>query len=241
MIPFIQLPELPFKPFGLLITLGILLGRWMILRQRPVEERAQGDSFLLGVMGGALLGSHLVELFFYHPERLRDPRALYRFWVGFSSIGGFAGAALVFFPLSRRLGLNRLAWGDALLKGGLWGWLLGRAACALVHDHPGCLSDFPLAVAFPGGARHDLGLYELFLTLSLMILIRPVREPPGRATALLIILYGSARFLLDFLRAWDLPHSDPRWWGLTGAQYACLLALPLGFVLLRHSRGLGRS
>ena len=41
----------------------------------------------------------------------------------------------------------------------------------------------------------------------------------GRLLAVLALLYGIARFLLDFLRATDVAYADGRIRGLTFAQY----------------------
>jgi phosphatidylglycerol:prolipoprotein diacylglycerol transferase len=100
-----------------------------------------------------------------------------------------------------------------------------------VHDHPGRLTGFPLAVRFPGGARHDLGLYEaivLFAIAALLWRLWSRRRLEGRLLGLLAVLYGFARFLLDFLRASDVAYADARYAGLTPAQYGSVLLVAWG-------------
>jgi len=55
----------------------------------------------------------------------------------------------------------------------------------------------------------------------------------GRLLAILALLYGTARFLLDFLRASDVPYPDPRYLGLTPAQYFCFALWAYGIWRLR--------
>jgi phosphatidylglycerol:prolipoprotein diacylglycerol transferase len=101
-----------------------------------------------------------------------------------------------------------------------------------VHDHPGVLTQFPLAVAFPGGARHDLGLYDALVLGALSLLLYALsrrRLLEGRLLPLLAVLYSLVRFGLDFLRAGtDWPYSDARYFGLTPAQYVCVVLFTWG-------------
>ena len=111
------------------------------------------------------------------------------------------------------------------------GWAIARIGCFLVHDHPGRLTRFPLAVQFPGGARHDLGLYEAVVLLAIAGLLWRLwarRRLEGRLLGLLAVLYGAARFLLDFLRASDVAYADARYAGLTPAQYGSVLLVTWG-------------
>ena len=111
--------------------------------------------------------------------------------------------------------------------------------CALVRDHPGHRTAFPLAAAYPDGLRHDLGTYEALLLAALAALLVALRRRGalrGRLLPALAVGYGAGRFLLDFLRATDLPGSDPRHLGLTPAQWVCLALLAWGVAALRAPR-----
>jgi phosphatidylglycerol---prolipoprotein diacylglyceryl transferase len=116
---------------------------------------------------------------------------------------------------------------------------VARLGCFSVHDHPGALTSFPLAVAFEGGARHDLGLYDA-VVLAVISVVLYALERRGRLRdrllPLLALLYGTSRFLLDFLRARDLPYSDARYLGLTPAQFACIALVVWGLVKIGARR-----
>jgi phosphatidylglycerol:prolipoprotein diacylglycerol transferase len=185
--------------------------------------------------------AHLVALLPHvgHPGDLSVGVVL-RFWNGMSSFGGFAGALLGLWLRFRREPAVLLTLAEVLAPALVVGWVFGRLGCTLVHDHIGALSSFPLAIQFPGGARHDLGFYELLYTVlvllpALIVLLRRER-PPGAIIAWLALLYAPARFLGEFLRNDDLPNADLRYAGLTLAQVACIVLLGVGIALMRHGR-----
>lgn len=254
MIPYVDVP--PFRvgtlvvaPYGALVAGGVLVGLAVCLaraRSLGLSVRDAFDAFWWAVMGGAV-GAHLVEIIAYQPGLLatRGWRTLFDFGVGFSSFGAFLGGVGVL--------LVRLRWAgrpvgphlDLVVECLVPGWILGRLGCALAHDHPGALTSFPLAVAYPDGPRHDLGLYEsayaLFVLLPALVLARRAGSAPGIEAVVVSLLYAPARFLLDFLRATDLPGSEPRWAGLTPGQYGALALMAIACsVAFRRGRWSGR-
>jgi phosphatidylglycerol---prolipoprotein diacylglyceryl transferase len=228
-IPPLQLGPLAIQPFGVLAAAGIFLAGKLLTREAarrgldpiPVEKSAGW-----AVIGG-IVGAHLVHLLFYHPEELREGGVLqlFKVWDGLSSTGGVIGglAAILIYFHRKRLRFSRFA--DVFALAVAPGWMVARLGCFTVHDHPGVLTSFPLAVAFPEGARHDLGLYDAIVLGALTLLLYALDRRGllrDRLLAVLAVLYGTSRFLLDFLRARDLPYVDARYLGLTPAQFACI-------------------
>src|SRR5262249_13518291 len=123
------------------------------------------------------------------------------------------------------------------------GWVCGRLGCALVHDHVGTPSEFVLAVRFPNGPRHDLGLYEFLYTVVILVpavvILDRRSSPPGTSVAVLALLYAPVRFLLDFLRQTDLSGADVRYHGLTVAQYGSIVLAGIGLSLIIRIRRRG--
>lgn len=228
-IPWFELPSLSLGPvtiqsFGVLSALGILAA--VSLAARGARQLGKNPQVILdysvaGVLVG-IVGGHLVHLFAYHPEELESTWRVLKVWEGLSSMGGLAGgviAAIVWFKVKR---IRFHDYADAFALGVAPGWGIARLGCFSVHDHPGVKTDFFLAVRFADGPRHDLGLYEAIVLFSIGALLWTLHRRGllrGRLLAVLALLYGIARFLLDFLRASDVVYADARHLGLTFAQW----------------------
>lgn len=250
MIPYFQIPPLRLGPlelhaFGALSALGIYVGA--LLAARAARKFAPGNDRMVveaapWLVVGGVVGGHLLHVLGYHPEILREEgwTSLLRLWEGQSSMGGLMGALITLLVFFRVRGARIRPQLNAFALGLAPGWAIARLGCFAAHDHPGVLTDFPLAVAFPGGARHDLGLYDAMvlgvLSLILYLLARKPR-PEGLLMGVLAIGYAVPRFFLDFLRAQDLAFVDGRILGLTPAQYVCFVLVGIGSALVLHARG----
>jgi phosphatidylglycerol:prolipoprotein diacylglycerol transferase len=232
-IPWFELPSVSLGPvtiqsFGVLSALGILAAVSLAgraARQLGKDPQVILDYSVAGVLAG-IVGGHAAHLLAYHPEELHDPWRIVKIWEGLSSMGGLAGgvlAAIVWFR-AKRIPFHDYA--DAFALGVAPGWAVARLGCFSVHDHPGVRTSFFLAVRFPDGTpRHDLGLYEAILLFAIGALLWGLHRRGvlrGRLLAVLALVYGVGRFLLDFLRASDVPYADARHYGLTFAQYAAV-------------------
>lgn len=213
---------------------GILLASSIATREsrrEGLQTHLIADYAPWGV-GAGILAGHWVHLFLYHPEELaKSPWQAFRVWDGLSSFGGLLGAlvAAYFFFRYRKQRFSDYA--DVFALAVAPGWAVARLGCFAVHDHPGKLTDFFLAVQFPGGARHDLGLYDavwLGLLSALLFALRRAGALKGRLLPLLALLYAVARLGFDFLRATDLRYVDARYGGLTPAQYGSLALIAYG-------------
>ncbi len=240
-IPSLQLPfGVPLHPFGVLAALGIYVGARLAARaarvygpgdDRPIQRVAGW------AVGGGLLGAHLLHVLGYHPELIAQNGwwVLLQPWHGISSMGGVLGALAGVLWFFRREGLPVRRYLDALALGTAPGWAIARVGCFFAHDHPGVRTDFPLAVQYAGGARHDLGLYDALLLAALSavlyLLARRKRED-GVLMGVLAVGYCVPRFFFDFLRADDLPFVDGRIFGLTPAQYIVVALGAVGLWLL---------
>jgi phosphatidylglycerol---prolipoprotein diacylglyceryl transferase len=233
LIPYLEAPNwhlgpLPLGLFGVFAAAGITVAAEILVRQakkRGLDPGPLAQYTPWGVGVGIATG-HWVHLFFYHPEELaKSPLQALKIWDGLSSFGGLLGgilAAVVFFRW-KKIPFRRYA--DSFALGIAPGWGIARVGCFVVHDHPGIRTDFFLAVQFPGGARHDLGLYDALVLFALSALLFALRNQSwfnGRLLPVLALGYGVPRFFLDFLRAWDLSYVDARHGNLTFAQFGAL-------------------
>jgi phosphatidylglycerol---prolipoprotein diacylglyceryl transferase len=234
---------LPVHAFGILAALAIIVGAHQVQRRAAQLElpRQLTDDFITWTTLYGIVAAYVLNIAMYEPEALaeivRDPSLLVRRWYGLSSYGGFIGGTLAAVIFARRRGASLVALGDAWCFAFPFAWVFARLGCFVVHDHPGQVSDFFLAVDNYHGRglpRHDMGLYEVLWSLPVAVLFhvwsrRPRR--PGVYLALIPLLYGPVRFALDFLRATPIHGGDVRYLGLTPGQYASLALTLIGVAL----------
>lgn len=244
MIPYLELTSVQLGPlkvhmWGLMVAVGLLVAVFVgrrIARKRGLDPDVLSD-LAIWVMIGALVFGRVLYVLAYGPSHtLEDPLWVLRVWEGgMSSFGGYLGAAIGvwLFAKRRRLPLRRYAEVSAFVLP--LGYGIGRIGCFFIHDHPGVLTDFFLAVDFPGGARLDhgllLSLFGFVMFVVFLILWRcgwEVGSDRWRYLPVLLISYGIVRIVLDFLRAWDLPHVDARYLYLTPAQYGAVVLVAVG-------------
>jgi phosphatidylglycerol:prolipoprotein diacylglycerol transferase len=253
MIPWFESPQFPSHDpaihlFGVLVATGILVGAWLT-QKRAAQLGLHAErvsSMITTTLICGFLFAHFFDVFAYqtggpHPTfwQIINPLG------GISSFGGFIGAVggLIFW--CKRNHEPIMPYADSLAYGLAAGWLFGRLGCFSAHDHPGFKTSFFLSVNYKylGGPRHDLGLDEALWALAmtiLFLLLGRKKRSLGTYVSLLSICYGPVRFALDFLRATDLPGADPRYFGLTPAQYGSIACFGAGVALtvwtLRHRR-----
>jgi phosphatidylglycerol:prolipoprotein diacylglycerol transferase len=238
-----HIPGLPeavaIQPFGLLVATGVLLGAQLTERRAMrlgLKPDLISDFIQHVVFIGFLLG-HVFDRLAYDPEiLLTEPWDLLMPWRSLSSFGGFFGAVAGAFIWKKRRKLDITVPLDQVAFGMPVGWFFGRMGCFVVHDHPGRLTDFFLAVDayqygnLPVGPRHDLGLYEVlwsFVMILLFLWLDRKPRPHGFFTGVITVLYAPFRFALDFLR-----EADATYFGLTPGHYSSLCALLLGIYVL---------
>lgn len=235
----------PIEPWGFLVLCGCALGVYLFIRRCALHGL---DGMLFSRVGTWILiwsfaCARASHVFLYRWEAYRDqPLDMFKIWEGgFSSYGGFFGAAIVAIYYARQHRINFWPLADAGIYAFMWGWTIGRTGCFLIHDHPGRISNFVLATEMRLQAigdthpvihaRHDLGLYDGLLSLAISLFYfwgdRKTRFA-GFYFCWGVIFYSVPRFFLDFLRATDLSWSDSRYAGLTPAQYGSVLLLGIG-------------
>ena len=146
-------------------------------------------------------------------------------------------------------------------------WVFGRSGCSVVHDHPG-MAAAPgtlLAVAFGRPERiqkilslgsgdlelrwgtapqFDLGLLEMMFTVILATLVALTwrkKLTTGSYVAVISLAYAPVRFAMDYLRVKDVDQADPRFGGLTPAQWSCVALFVFGLVMVAKVRQIKKS
>jgi phosphatidylglycerol:prolipoprotein diacylglycerol transferase len=244
-IRFPSLGPLTIHAFGILVATGILVGA-RLTRNRGRELGLTDEkvaSMITTTLVCGFLFSHIFDVFAY--QTAGPSPTLWQIinpFGGLSSYGGFIGALGGLFYWCKKEKTPVMPYADSLAFGLATGWMFGRLGCFTAHDHPGRFTNFFLAVRYPEGARHDLGLDEaiwaFLVSMLFFYLSRLSRRPRplGLYVTLLTLLYAPVRFGFDFLRAIDVQGADPRYFGLTPAQYGSLAVLVVGVGLAVWTR-----
>jgi phosphatidylglycerol:prolipoprotein diacylglycerol transferase len=201
--------------YGLMYLTGFLIflygGKYKIRHSgHPVLAEKDMDDFLFYGAMGVILGGRIGYCLFYRPELyLMHPLNIIKTWDGGMSFhGGLLGVCLGVYLFSRKLKCSFLQLMDfcavfvpvGLLLGRINGELWGRI----------CSPDLPWGMVFPDGGplpRHPSQIYEALteglLLLTVMILFSRKERKIGQTCSLFVILYGFARFGLEFFREPD--------------------------------------
>jgi phosphatidylglycerol:prolipoprotein diacylglycerol transferase len=246
-LPLVTLERFSIGPFVIytftaLMGIGVLVGFFLAVR-RGAEwgiPRERVALFSLFMIVGAIIGARFGSVL-YKPDLVRkvftDPGEVFVHFHGIASFAVYAGGlvgALLFFLLKCRSIPGSLKFLDIEGFALPFSSFFGRLGCALVHDHPGRLSDGWLAVSFLDGSRYDLGLLEaifLLLVSGVFLLLRRQRHRAGFFFILYCFTYAPFRFLLDRLR-----EAPPQYFGITVDQYAAALTILAGIVTIYLSR-----
>lgn len=209
--------------YGVLFALGFIIGyqiiSYIFKRERiPIQYL---ESLTLYVIIGTVVGARLGHCFFYEPSYyLHNPLEILMVWHGgLASHGGVIGIliALLFF-VKRYKKINFLWLTDRLaIPSALAGSFI-RIGNFFNHEIIGKPTDVPWAIVFNvfDGRKvvgqtppvHPSQLYEsfsyLFIFLFLLVIYKKTPTiPNGYLTGLLLLLVFTARFLIEFTKAYQ--------------------------------------
>lgn len=230
----------------------------------PVTEQAFGDLLFYGMLGVVLGGRIGYVLFYGFSDLLGDPLMLFRIWEGGMSFhGGLLGVVAAGWWWSRSQRLHFFDVADFIAPLAPLGLGLGRVGNYIGGELWGKFTDagwgvlFPRAPEFAGWssgqlqaqfasgtlerfARHPSQLYQALLEGVAMfcILWWFSRKPRRRyaVSGLFMLLYGTFRFLVEFVRVPDAQLGYLAFGWLTMGQVLSLPLIALGLFWLWLSR-----
>jgi phosphatidylglycerol:prolipoprotein diacylglycerol transferase len=240
MYPYIQIPFWPHNipTFGLMLWLAAVVAGVVMdrnFRRARISADAVGMvavTVLAGIVGAKLW--HVLDT----PSELHEQgwRVLWDTG-GFAWFGGLVAgiSALVVQGVMARIGALRTL--DLAAPAAALGYGIGRIGCFLAGD--GCYgipTKLPWGMSFPNGVEpifvrvHPTPLYELGggLLIGAWLWLRGGKSrPTGALLGEYLVLTGTARFVVEFLRR--NPHV---FWGLSNAQVASIGSVVVGAALL---------
>jgi phosphatidylglycerol:prolipoprotein diacylglycerol transferase len=250
-IPFINFP---IYPYGVLLATGILLAIWLAARHAAEDglDKNEMYNFALRVVIASLIGAKLLLIITDWDSFSSDWRNI--FSIDFLRAGGvyyggfLAGlASAAYLVWSHKLPGWKVA--DAFAPAIALGQSIGRLGCFAA----GCCWGRPttswVGVEFTPQAHEQVGvpmgvhlhptqLYESTVTLLIFLFLlwlRKRRAYPGQVVLIYILLYATARFIIEFYRG------DWRGWvgPLSTSQFiAAVLAMgSMALLILWRKRG----
>ncbi len=258
--PFnLHIGPLNITGYGIMMMAGFLMGGWLIdlnLKDRGLRHEYSADITVAAVVGG-ILGAKL-----WFVAATGDWGSLFSRG-GLVWYGGFLGGALVVLlngwrlkvPLRWTLEVSAPALAAA--------YALGRVGCFMVGDDYGIPTSLPWGVQFPQGlppttaaslaanfkvpmpagatpetllAVHPTQIYESILMIGVFMFLWRLRKRSrgtGWLFAVYLVLAGTERFLVEFIRA-----KEDRLFGeFTLAQLTAIAMVTLGVVLVSRWKG----
>ena len=257
--PFeVHLGPVTITGFGLAVVLGFLIGQFVgerELARRGYPNEPVGD-VVIGALVGFLIGAKLYYAIIMGEVSALFSRGGFVFWGGL--IGGVAVGTIVL--IAKRATVWRMF--DVAGIGIAAGYAVGRTGCWAVGDDYGQPWSSRFAVAFPQGAPpstaqnleqqfafdvpagvapdtvlavHPTQLYETALGLGMFFILWRLRghmHAEGWLFGLYLVLAGTERFFVEFLRA-----KDDRVFGmLTVAQLIAIILAVTGVVIMAWRR-----
>jgi phosphatidylglycerol:prolipoprotein diacylglycerol transferase len=211
--------------WGIFVGLGILVATWVAARRGRrggIAPQQLWDLAFWVVLAG-IVGARALYVAEYWRDFVGEPwRALAVWEGGMSAFGAILFGLPAGFWYVRLRRLPHAVLMRAVAPALLLGDAIGRLGGAASHMYVGRPTVFPIAYLLNGVQRHEVGM-ELALAslLGFLVLLSVERRfssfvigHSSFTPALVLAWYSLERFLLDFLRASDLPNSDLRYAGL---------------------------
>ncbi len=242
----LRLGPITIYSYGVMMALGFLAANWVLSKglQRQGRDPNLSSTLMLWAAVGGLLGARLLFLLEQWHAFLADPWPLLFTGAGFTWYGGFIGGFGAVTWYIRRHGLSWVEVMDAGAPAIALGHAIGRIGCHLAGDGDwGPPTTLPWGVAytraivgwdFPPGVRvHPTSLYEMIAYLLVFAILWSRRAAPRQPGSLFwgyLLLSGTARFLLEFVRV-----NPPFLFGLSEAQVISVFLVAVGaFMLMRR-------
>lgn len=252
----LRIGSYPLHTFGVLLSLGFILGTLYFLRlsRRSGEAPQRMVDLAFWIFISALIGSRILFVIVNLPEYLRHPLDIFKVWRGgLVYYGGFIGAFLTGAWYLKRHGLHVWRVGDIALTSVMLGLSIGRWGCLMAADDFGKVTELPWAIKIPNLIGYpefeNLPLHptQIYMSMNAFIifliahfLINPRKKYHGQTTFLVALLYAVGRSFIEifrgdykrgFIAEWDiLPPVGPDF--LSTSQFISIFIVLISIVML---------
>jgi phosphatidylglycerol---prolipoprotein diacylglyceryl transferase len=239
--------------YSLSYLVMILLGYWYLTKLIKIPgapmSRTHADDLILYMTLGVILGGRIGYMLFYDRSLFALDR-FYKVWEGGMSLhGGTLGVLFALWLFTRQKKLSYLRVCDYIAVCTPFGLVLVRLANFVNGELWGKPVDLPWAIRFPevinglpalGPPRHPSQLYEAILEGVLMAAVlwplfwkTDARYKPGLLWGIGLIIYGCARFFVEYFRQPDAQLAWlPEQYGISMGQILSTPMIVLGLYLI---------
>lgn len=237
------------RSYGTLFFLALLVGMYVVTRLgRRVQADAPWTTIYLGGIFAGVIGARVLNAMIFIPELLRGEVAIGEILSGGGTwLPGVLTGTLTLWWLSRRNGLALGVVTNVFFVGIAIVHAIGRVGCLLAGCCYGSRTTLPWAIVYTNATAaeymgtplhvhlHPTPVYEILVEILNFVLIWKLwqrRPRPWVVPAVWGVLYGSQRFLLEFLRG------DPRgqFGPFSSSQWFSLIMVPLAALVLLRIR-----
>lgn len=232
--------------YGLMYLAGFALALWLggvrARRSSGLWRPEQVSDLVFYGAVGVILGGRVGYVIFYHVDYfVRDPLWLFKVWDGGMSFhGGLLGVLVAMWLYGRSQGKNFFQVTDFIAPLVPLGLGLGRIGNFIGGELWGRASDVPWAMVFPTDpgqlARHPSQLYQFFLEGLVLFCalwwFSAKPRPRMSVSGLFLLIYGLARFSVEFAREPDAQLGFIAFDWLTMGQLLSLPMVVMGIFLM---------
>lgn len=208
----IKLGFFELRWYSLMYVLGFVICFFAVPRlarerKLKISSAAYDDIWLYAILA-VIIGGRLGHILFFNlTYYLHDPLQVFAVWNGGMSFhGGAVGAVIAGLLVAKKHHLAFFDLMDLFVIPASIAMAFGRLGNFANAELVGKISTVPWAMWFPTayGYRHPTQLYEAIknagIFMVLFLVRKKVQTKPGALSALFLFLYGTLRFLVEFLR-----------------------------------------
>ena len=215
-----QIGSFSAPTYGLLVSLGVLTGLWISVRNSSKQGIDPDDAWNLGIVAvlAGIVGAKILYFINDWNFYTAHPREIFS-WSTMQAAGVFSGGLLAALAASawyiRKHNMPAMATCDAFSPGLAFGHAIGRLGCFAAGCCWGRPTSHPWGVTFRNPLAHELvgtplnqaleptQLFEFAIEMAnffILMWMLKHKKFDGQVFAAYLILYGVARYFLEYLR-----------------------------------------
>ena len=195
--------------------IGSIIIKYLNKKLLNILSNKQIDSFFIWSILGVIIGGRVGYVLFYQTSYLFiNPIYILKIWTGGMSFhGGLIGIIISMYLFCKKNNIQFFYLADLVSIVAPIGLFFGRIANFINNELYGKITNFPFAMIYPEidlQPRHPSQIYEAFLEGIILFIIlltyfNKTKSDPtiGKISGLFLILYGTFRILIEFLREPD--------------------------------------